>query len=67
MLGGVVLASLRGLVVQAEQLIQRAAGAVQTGILAGKKLRRATVAVHSAIAALEQVESSTAELRELGL
>jgi hypothetical protein len=67
LLGGALLASLHGLVRQAERLAQQAASVVQTGILAGQKLQRAVAAVRSTITALEQLEASTAELRELGL
>ena len=67
LLGGALLGRLHGLVRQAEGLAQRAASCVQTGILAGEKLRRAVAAVRSTITALEQLEASTAELRELGL
>jgi hypothetical protein len=66
-LGGALLASLRGLIGRAEPLIERAMGTVQTGVLAGEKLRRAVAAVRATVAALEQLETSTAELRELGL
>ena len=67
LLGGAVLASLRSLVWQAEQLVQQAVGVVQTGVLAGEKLRRTVTAVRSTITTLEQLEVCTAELRELGL
>lgn len=67
LLGGALLAGLHSLVQQAETLVQQAAGVAQTGVLAGEKLQRAVVAVRSAIAALEQLEASTAELQELGL
>ena len=64
LLGGEALASLRGLVFRAQKL---AFGAVQTGVLAGEKLQRAMAAVRATITALEQLEASTAQLRELGL
>jgi hypothetical protein len=64
LLGGAVLASLRSLVLRAPQL---ALGFVQTGVLAGEKLQRAVKAVRTTITALEQLEASTTELRELGL
>jgi len=64
LLGGAVLASLRGLVLRAQRL---AFGTVQTGVLAGEKLQHAVAAVRSTITALKQLEASTAELRELGL
>ena len=67
MLGGAVLVSLRALLGRAEALAQRALGIVQSGVLAGERLGRAVRAVRSTIAALEQLESSTAELRALGL
>lgn len=66
-LGGGLLSSLRGLVQQADRLVMGAVGAVQTGVLAGQKLERAVCAVRSVIAAFEQLESSAAELRRLGL
>ncbi len=66
-LGGALLAGLHKLVRQAETLARQAASIVQTGILAGEKLQRAVAAVRSTITALEQLEASTAELRELGL
>ena len=67
LLGGALLASLRVLVSRAEQLTRRATGIVQTGVLAGKMLERTVTAVRSTISALEQLQASTAELRELGL
>ena len=67
LLGGALLASLRALVARAEQLARRAAGIVQTGVLAGQMLERAVRAVRCTVTALEQLEASTAELRELGL
>lgn len=67
LVGGALLASLRSLVSQAEQLIGRAVGTVQSGVLAGEKLRRAVAAVRHTITALEQLEASASELRELGL
>ncbi|MBN1611355.1 MAG: hypothetical protein JW940_32275 [Polyangiaceae bacterium] len=67
LLGGRVLASLQALVSRAGQLAGRARGIVQTGVLAGEMLERAVTAVSSMIAAVEQLQASTAELRELGL
>jgi hypothetical protein len=67
LLGGAVLERLRGLGRQAEQLVRDAVGIVQSGVLAGEKLVRAVRAVHSITNCLAQLESSTAELRELGL
>ena len=67
LLGGALLAALRGLVQQAEKLVVRAVGVVQTGVLAGEKLSRAVAAVRSTMTALEQLEASAAELRDLGL
>jgi hypothetical protein len=67
LLGGAVLDRLRGLVRQAERLAHDAGGIVQSGVLAGEKLSRAVQAVRSITHCLEQLESSTAELRELGL
>jgi hypothetical protein len=67
LLGGAVLGRLRGLVREAEQLAQDAVGIVQSGVLAGERLGRAVLAVRSVTNCLEQLESSTAELRELGL
>lgn len=64
---GVLLASLRALLSRAEKLCRRAEGIVQTGVLAGELLVRAVSAVRSTIAAVEQLEASTAELRALGL
>lgn len=66
-MGGALLGRLRGLVSQAEQLIARAVDSAQTGVLAGEKLGRAVAAVRSTMAALEQLEASTAALHELGL
>jgi len=66
-LGGAVLVSLRGLLGRAEALSQSALGMVQSGVLAGERLGRAVRAVRSTIAALEQLEASTTELRALGL
>lgn len=65
--GGALLIGLRGLVQQAERLLARAVGVVQTGVLAGEKLNQAVAVVRSTIAAIEQLEASVAELRELGL
>ncbi len=62
-----LLTSLQALVPQAEQLARRAMGIVQTGVLAGKMLERAVKAVRSTITALQQIQASTTELRELGL
>jgi hypothetical protein len=42
-------------------------GVAQTGVLAEETLERAVKAVRSTISALEQLQASTAELRELGL
>src|SRR3972149_2539812 len=67
LLGGAILGRLQALVSGAEQLLARAAGTVQTGVLAGESLSRAVRAVRATIAALEQLEASTAELRALGL
>jgi len=67
LLGGALLARLRGLVQRAQELARRAAGIVQTGVLAGKSLQRAVAAASSTIAAFEQMEASSAELRRLGL
>lgn len=66
-MGGALLGRLRGLVSQAERLLERAVGSAQTGVLAGEKLGRAVAAVRSAMTALEQLEASTAALHELGL
>jgi len=66
-LGGALLAPLRGLISRAQDLAARAVGAVQTGVLAGESLNRAVQAVHSMVAALEQLQASTAELGALGL
>ena len=66
-LGGAVLGGLRGLVRRAEQLVESAGGAAQSGVLAGEKLSRAVVAIRSIIDCVEQVEASSAVLRELGL
>ncbi len=65
--GGAVLRALRSLAAGAKKLAARAVGVVQTGVLAGTSLERAVAAVQTTIAALEQVEASTAELRALGL
>ena len=67
LLGGTVLASLQALVSRAGQLAGRAMGIVQTGVLAGEMLERAVTAVSSMIAAVEQLQASTAQLQELGL
>ena len=56
--GGTLLAALRALIQQAEGLLVRAAGVV---------LDRAVAVVRSTIATFEQLETSVAELRELGL
>lgn len=66
-MGGALLGRLRGLVSQAEQLLDRAVGSAQTGVLAGEKLRRAVAAVRSTITAFAELEASMTELRELGL
>ena len=65
--GGALLAGLQALVSRGEQLVRRAVGVVQTGVLAGEKLERAVAAVGATISALKQLQSSTAELEELGL
>ena len=62
-----VLNGLRGLATRAEMLIPRAKDGAQTGVLAGVLLDRALAAVRLMIAAMEQVMTSTAELRALGL
>ena len=67
LLTGTLLAGLRALVARAEQLARRASDAVQTGVLAGEMLKRAVTAVQSTISALEQLEASQSELRDLGL
>ncbi len=67
LLGGAMLAGLRGLVRQAQDLARRVAGVVQTGVLAGEKLDRAMAVVSLAIAAFEQLEAHAAQLRRLGL
>lgn len=67
LLGGAVLGRLRGLVHQAQQLVQGAMGIVQSGVLAGEKLLRTIDAVRSTISCLEQLQASTAALRELAL
>jgi len=67
LLGGALLAGLRGLMQQAQGLLHQAADIVQTGVLAGEKLQCAVAAVRATITALEQLEASTSELRELGL
>jgi len=66
-LSGVLLAGLRTLLLRAEKLARRAEATVQTGVLAGAMLSRAVSAVRSTIAAIEQLEASTSELRALGL
>ena len=66
-LGGAVLGELRSLVRRAERLVQGALGSVQSGVLAGEKLGRAVLTVRTVIDCIEQLQSSTAELRELGL
>jgi len=66
-LSGVLLASLRALLSRAEELGSRAEGIVQTGVLAGEMLGRAIRVVRSPIAAIEQLEAGTSELRALGL
>jgi hypothetical protein len=65
--GGALLGALRSLADGAKRLAARAVGVVQTGVLAGTSLDHAVAAVQSTIAALEQLEASTAELRALGL
>ena len=62
-----VLGRLRGLVAQAEKLASRASCGVQTGVLAGPLLERALTAVRSAVTAIEQLATSAAELKALGL
>jgi hypothetical protein len=66
-LGGALLVPLRGLISRAQALAARAEGVVQTGVLAGESLNRAVQAVRSMVAALEQLQASTAELGVLGL
>jgi hypothetical protein len=66
-LGSGLLGTLRSLAIGAERLAKRATTGVQTGVLAGEKLQRAVRAVRSTITALEQLEASSAELRDLGL
>ena len=65
--GGALLAGLQALVSRTDQLLRRAEGIVQTGVLAGKTLERVVTAVRATISALEQLQASAAELRELGL
>jgi multidrug resistance efflux pump len=65
--GGALLASLQALVSRAKLLARRAEGVVQSGVLAGEMLERAVTAVRATISALEQLQASTAELRQLGL
>ena len=67
LLGRAVLSSLQALMSRAGQLAGRALGIVQTGVLAGEMLERAVTAIGSMIAAVEQLQASTAELRKLGL
>lgn len=67
LLGTAVLARLRDLVTRAQRLAERAVGRAQSGVLAGEKLGDAVQAVMATIAALEQLETSTARLRELEL
>lgn len=66
-MGGALLGRLRGLVSQAERLLERALGSAQTGVLAGEKLERAVAAVRSTIAAFTALEASMTKLRELSL
>lgn len=66
-MGGALLGKLRGLVCQAEELIGRATGTLQTGVLAGEKLARAVAAVRATMTALEQLKASTAALHALSL
>ena len=66
-LGGRALAPLQSLIEKAQGLANRAAGFVQTGVLAGESLNRAVQAVRTIIAALEQLEASSAALGALGL
>jgi hypothetical protein len=66
-LGGAAIDKLRSLVRRAEQLVHDAVGIVQSGVLAGENLARAVRAVRSVIVCVEQLESSAAALRELGL
>ncbi len=66
-MGGSLLAGLRELVRRAEQMVQQAVGVVQTGVFAGEKLRRAVGVLGAMIAAIEELEASTAKLEALGL
>jgi hypothetical protein len=66
-LGGALLMPLRSLISKAEGLANRAVSVAQTGVLAGESLNRAVQAVRTMIAALEQLQASTAELGALGL
>jgi hypothetical protein len=69
--GGALLAPLlgplRSLISRAQELANRAVGLVQTGVLAGKLLIRATQAARTLLTALEQLQASSAELGALGL
>ena len=66
-LGARALAPLQSLIEKAQGLANRAAGIVQTGVLAGESLNRAVRAVRTMIAAIEQLQASSAELGVLGL
>jgi len=65
--GGVLLSSLQALLGRAEELSKSAARNTQTGVLAGKMLDRARVALRGVVAAIEQLEASASALQSLGL
>ena len=67
LLGGALLVGFRALMREAERLLEGATSVIQTGVLAGERLKRAARAVRSTITAVEQLQASTAELRDLGL
>lgn len=66
-LTSVLLTSLRALLCRAERLSKSPTKEAQTGVIAAELLDKAMVVVHGAIAALEQLEASVAQLRAVGL
>ena len=65
--GGVLLTSLRALLSRAEALSKSSPRDAQSGVLKGELLDKAVAVLGAAIAALEQLEASVAQLRSMGL
>ncbi len=66
-LGSVLLTSFQALLSRTKTLSESPTSEAQTGVLTAKLLSKATDVLRGAVAALEQLEVSVAELRSMGL